>query len=83
MRIASAAAKVLYSKVAPRTDKAVAASALTQTGSKSKDTSKAIASKAGKILHEPKESTSAKSLAGSALTQRPGNVSTQKSRKRK
>jgi hypothetical protein len=69
-KVASAAAKVLKNKASSPAEKAVAASALTQTKSKSEETSKAVASKAGKILHDPKASAAAKSVAASALTQK-------------
>ena len=54
---------------ARKAEKAVAASALTQTRSK-EVTGKAAASSAAKILKDPKASAAAKSVAASALTQK-------------
>ena len=69
-KVSSAAAKVLKSKTASTAEKAVAASALTQTRSPKETTGKAVASKAAKILKDPKASKEAKSIAASALTQK-------------
>ncbi len=69
-KVSSAAAKVLKSKTASKAEKAVAASALTQTRSPKETTGKAVASKAAKILKDPKASKEAKSVAASALTQK-------------
>jgi hypothetical protein len=69
-KVSSAASKVLRSKTASKAEKAVAASALTQTGSAKETTSKKVASAASKILHNPKASKEAKSVAASALTQK-------------
>ncbi len=69
-KVASAAAKVLKNKSSSPDERAVAASALTQTKSKTEETSKAVASKAGKVLHDPKASPAAKSVAASTLTQK-------------
>lgn len=69
-KVASAASKVLHGKSASAVDKAVAASALTQSKSKKEATSKSVASKATKILKDPKTSKEAKSVAASALTQK-------------
>ena len=68
-KVSSAAAKILTSKTASKAEKAVAASALTQTRSK-EVTGKAAASSAAKILKDPKASAAAKSVAASALTQK-------------
>jgi hypothetical protein len=69
-KVSSAASKVLRSKTASKAEKAVAASALTQTKSAKETTSKKVASAAAKILHNPKASKAAKSVAASALTQK-------------
>lgn len=69
-KVSATAAKVIKSKSASGAEKAVAASALTQTKSPSKDTGKAVAASAAKILKDPKASKAAKSVAGSALTQK-------------
>ncbi len=69
-KVSSAAAKVLKSKTASAAEKAVAASALTQTRSPKETTGKVVASKAAKILKDPKASKEAKSVAASALTQK-------------
>lgn len=69
-KVSSAASKVLMSKSASKAEKAVAASALTQTKSAKETTSKKVASAAAKILHNPKASKAAKSVAASALTQK-------------
>ncbi|MGE0054262.1 MAG: hypothetical protein AB7S74_08640 [Hyphomicrobium sp.] len=69
-KVSSAAAKVLKSKTASKAEKAVAASALTQTNSPKETTGKVVASKAAKILKDPKASKEAKSVAASALTQK-------------
>jgi hypothetical protein len=69
-KVSSAASKVLRSKTASKAEKAVAASALTQTKSAKETTSKKVASAAAKILHNPKASKAAKSAAASALTQK-------------
>jgi hypothetical protein len=69
-KVSSAASKVLRSKTASKAEKAVAASALTQTKSAKETTSKKVASQAAKILHNPKASKAAKSVAASALTQK-------------
>ena len=68
-KLASAAAKVLHSKSATRAEKSVAASALTQKGSK-EQTSAKVASSAGKLLNSKTASKSAKSAAASALAQK-------------
>jgi hypothetical protein len=68
--VSSAASKVLRSKSASKAEKAVAASALTQTRSANETTSKRVASAASKILHDPKASKEAKSVAASTLTQK-------------
>jgi hypothetical protein len=65
------AVKLLESKTATKSEKEVAASALTQiTGVKSIP-SKKVAETASAILRNPKSSKDAKSAAASALTQRP------------
>lgn len=69
-KVSSAASKVLRSKTASKAEKAVAASALTQTKSPKETTGKAVASSAAKILKDPKASKEAKSVAASALTQK-------------
>jgi hypothetical protein len=69
-KVSSAASKVLRSKTASKAEKAVAASALTQTKSAKETTSKKVASQAAKVLHDPKASKAAKSAAASALTQK-------------
>ena len=69
-KVSSAAAKVLKSKTASKAEKAVAASALTQTKSAKETTGKAVAASASKILRDPKASKEAKSVAASALTQK-------------
>ncbi len=69
-KVSSAASKVLRSKTATKAEKAVAASALTQTKAPNEKTGKAVASAASKILHDPKASKEAKSVAASALTQK-------------
>lgn len=69
-KVSSAAAKVLKSKTASKAEKAVAASALTQTKSKTETTGKAVASSAAKILKSKTASKEAKSVAASALTQK-------------
>jgi hypothetical protein len=68
-KVASAAAKVLKSKSASKAEKSVAASALTQKGSK-ETTSAKVAKSASQIMHDPKASKAAKSAAASALTQK-------------
>lgn len=65
---ATSAAKVMKSKTATAAEKSVAASALSQKGSKGV-TSAAVAEKATKVLKDPKASKAAKSAAASALTQ--------------
>lgn len=69
-KTASAASKVLTSKTASKSEKAVAASALAQTKS-TRILSKDVASKAAKILRDPRASAEAKTAAASALTQWP------------
>ena len=69
--MASSAAKVLKSKTATKAEKSVAASALTQKGSK-ETTSAKVAKTASQILRDPKASKAAKSAAASALTQKVG-----------
>jgi hypothetical protein len=70
-KVFSATSTVL-SKTASKVEKATAASALTQTQTRSPNetTSKKVASAASKILHDPKASKAAKSAAASALTQK-------------
>ncbi len=68
--VSSAASKVLRSKTASKAEKAVAASALTQTKSAKETTGKKVAASASKILRDPKASKAAKSVAASALTQK-------------
>ena len=68
-KVASSASKVLRSKTASTAEKSVAASALTQKGSK-ETTSAKVAASASKILRDPKASKAAKSAAASALTQK-------------
>lgn len=69
-KVSSAAAKVLKDKSSSKAEKAVAASALTQTKSAKETTGKAVAASASKILRDPKASAAAKSVAASALTQK-------------
>ncbi|MBS0234935.1 MAG: hypothetical protein JSR99_15790 [Proteobacteria bacterium] len=69
-KVSSAASKVLRSKTATKAEKAVAASALTQTKNPKETTGTKVASAASKILHDPKASKEAKSVAASALTQK-------------
>jgi hypothetical protein len=69
-KVSSAAAKVLKSKTASKAEKAVAASALTQTKSAKETTGKTVASAAAKILKSKTASKEAKSVAASALTQK-------------
>jgi hypothetical protein len=68
-KVASSAAKVLKSKTATKAEKSVAASALTQKGSK-ETTSAKVAKTASQIMRDPKASKAAKSAAASALTQK-------------
>ena len=68
-KVASAAAKVLHSKTATKAEKSVAASALTQKGSK-EQTSAKVASSASKLLNSKTASKAAKSAAASALAQK-------------
>lgn len=70
-RVSSAAAKVLKDKAASKAEKAVAASALTQTKSAKEKASKQVAAAATRILRDPKASIAARSVAASALTQKP------------
>jgi hypothetical protein len=73
VKTSEAAFKILHSESATSDEKAVAASALSQT--KSKDvTSKTVASKAGKILSDPKASRDAKAVAASALIRWPAKT---------
>lgn len=69
-KVSSAAARVMKSKTASKAEKAVAASALTQTKSAKETTGKAVASAAAKILKDKNASKEAKSVAASALTQK-------------
>lgn len=69
-RVSSAASKVLRSKSASKAEKAVAASALTQSRSPKETTGKKVASAASKILRSKTASKEAKSVAASALTQK-------------
>jgi hypothetical protein len=69
-KVSSAASKVLKSKTASQAEKAVAASALTQTKSAKEVTGKAVASAASTILKSKTASKAAKSVAASALTQK-------------
>jgi hypothetical protein len=69
-KVSSAASKVLRSKTASKAEKAVAASALTQTKSKKETTGSSVASSASKILRSKTASKEAKSVAASALTQK-------------
>jgi hypothetical protein len=68
-KVASSAAKVLKSKTATKAEKSVAASALTQKGSK-ETTSAKVARTASQVLRDPKSSKAAKSVAASSLTQK-------------
>lgn len=68
-KVSSAASRVLRDKSSSKAEKAVAASALTQTKSK-ETTGKVVAASASKILRDPKASKAAKSVAASALTQK-------------
>ncbi len=68
-KAASAASKVLHSKSATKAEKSVAASALTQKGSK-EQTSAKVASSASKVLKSKTASKAAKSAAASALSQK-------------
>ena len=68
-KVASAASKVLKSKSARKAEKSVAASALTQKGSK-ETTSARVAKAASKVLSSKTASKAAKSAAASALTQK-------------
>ena len=70
-KVASAASKVMMSKTATKAEKSVAASALTQKGSKETTSAKGAKS-ASQILRDPKASKAAKSAAASALTQKMG-----------
>lgn len=69
-KVASAAAKVMKSKTASKAEKAVAASALTQSKSKTEATSGMVASAAAHVLRDPKASKEARAVAASALTQK-------------
>ena len=68
-KVASSASKILHSKTATKAEKSVAASALTQKGSK-ETTSAKVAKTASMVLRDPKASKAAKSVAASALTQK-------------
>ena len=68
-KVSSAAAKIMKSKTASKAEKAVAASAMSQTKN-SKVSGKAVASSAAKILKSKTASKEAKSVAASALTQK-------------
>lgn len=70
-QVASSAAKILMSKTASKSEKVVAASALTQIKTAKVTTGKAAATAAARILKDPKASKEAKSVAASALTQKP------------
>lgn len=69
-KVSSAASKVLRSKTASKAEKAVAASALTQTRSPKETTGKNVAAAASQILRSKTASKEAKSVAASALTQK-------------
>lgn len=69
-KVTSAASTVMRSKTASKAEKAVAASALTQSRNARETTSKKVASAASKLLQDPKASKQAKSAAASALTQK-------------
>jgi hypothetical protein len=69
-KVSAAASKVLRSKTASKAEKAVAASALTQTKSVTETTSKKVSAAASKILRSKSASKEAKSVAASALTQK-------------
>jgi len=66
-KISSAASIILHSKTTSAAEKAVAASALTQTKSPKETTSKRVAAAAAQILRDPRASKEAKSVAASAL----------------
>lgn len=68
-KVSSAASKILTSKTASKAEKAVAASAMSQTKN-AKESGKTVASSAAKILKDPKSSKEAKSVAASTLTQK-------------
>jgi hypothetical protein len=68
-KVAASASKVLRDPKASKAEKSVAASALTQKGSKEMTSAK-VAASASKVLRDPKASKAAKSAAASALTQK-------------
>lgn len=68
-KVSSAAAKILKSKTASKEEKAVAASAMSQTKN-AKVSGGKVASSAAKILKSKTASKEAKSVAASALTQK-------------
>lgn len=69
-KAATAASKVLNDPKASKAAKTAAASALTQSKSKTEVTSVKAASAASKVLNNPKSSKAAKTAAASALTQK-------------
>ena len=69
-KAAVAASKVMSDPKSSKAAKTAAASALTQSRSKSEKTGKVAASAAGKVLNDPKSSKAAKTAAASALTQK-------------
>lgn len=68
--VASKAGKVLSDPKASATEKAAAASALTQYKSAKEETSKKAASDASDVLRDPNATAAEKSAAASALSQR-------------
>lgn len=68
-KVSSAAAKILRSRTASKAEKAVAASAMTQTKTSRED--HLVLSAAAKILKDPRASKEAKSVMASALVQKP------------
>jgi hypothetical protein len=68
--VASKAGKVLADPTATASEKAAAASALTQYKSAKETSGKAAASKASEVLKDPRATPAEKSAAASTLSQR-------------
>lgn len=68
--VAAKASAVLRNPASTKTEKSVAASALSQTGTR-KETSAKVATAAAKTLDSGRSSATSKSIAASVLTQKP------------
>jgi hypothetical protein len=69
-RVASQASATLRSHASTAIERALAASALAQAGSRSKDTGRMTASEASDVLRDPHSSAADRSTAASVLAQR-------------